>query len=50
MPRPKGSRVIFCKSCHGRIVGMPGERKACPYCNKWHVMPRPEAKGKKKKH
>lgn len=41
MPRPKGSRVVVCKNlkCGGRIVGMPGERKRCPYCKRLHTIP-----------
>lgn len=40
MPRLKGSRVIFCKHCRGRVVGMPGEKKECPFCGTVNTIPK----------
>lgn len=47
MPRVKGSKVIFCKNCRGRVVGMPGEHRLCPYCETVNIIPKKPAKGKK---
>jgi transcriptional regulator with XRE-family HTH domain len=45
MPRPKGSRVIVCNSCHARLVGMPGDRRSC--CGRSYKIPAKPAAAKK---
>lgn len=43
MPRLKGTKVIFCKKCEGRVVGMPGQQVTCSHCGAKNTIP----KGKK---